>query len=107
GRDPLGLSFAPFGYPSREAREGTEVEGRRVAGLGEPNAPEAYSVWGFDLSDPAKPRGTFRTSTGIPISYAADGDDDDDVRGTVGGSVPCALAVSGDRVFVSNANNDS
>jgi YVTN family beta-propeller protein len=112
GDDARGLAFPPFGYPSREAREGTVVEGRRVPGLGSPHTPEAYSVWGFDLADPAHPGGAFRTSTGIPISTTdeeeGEGEEEgEEVEGTIGGSVPCALATGGGRIYVSNANNDS
>src|SRR5262249_5024303 len=42
--DPRGLTFPPFGFPSPEARDGVTVEGRRVPGLGDPNAPESFSV---------------------------------------------------------------
>jgi sugar lactone lactonase YvrE len=42
GFDPRGLTFPPFGYPSREARDGVEVEGRKVPGLGEANVPESF-----------------------------------------------------------------
>ena len=51
GIDPRGLTFPPFGYPSQEARDGVEVEGRKMPGLGEPNVPESFSVWGVDVSE--------------------------------------------------------
>src|SRR5205823_6044534 len=44
--DKRGLTFPPFGYPSEEARAGVEIEGRKIPGLGEPNVPESFSVWG-------------------------------------------------------------
>lgn len=95
GDDERGLSFPPFGHPSREAREGTEVEGRRVPGLGDPNAPEACSVWGIDLVDPVAPRVTVKIKTGVPVGEA------------VGGSSPAAVAAAGKRLFVSNSVNDT
>src|ERR1043166_5972038 len=33
--DQRGLTFPPFGYPSKEARDGVQFEGRRIPGLGE------------------------------------------------------------------------
>ncbi|HVK05367.1 MAG TPA: bifunctional YncE family protein/alkaline phosphatase family protein [Armatimonadaceae bacterium] len=110
GADPRGLTFPPFGYPSKAAREGAEVEGRAVPGLGHARIPEAYSVWGFDLSGGGTPKAAFKQTTGIPVAYGEEGEDEDEpgeVKGAVGGSAPCALATSGDRVYVSNANNDT
>lgn len=95
GDDPRGIPFPPFGYPSREAREGTVVDGRRVPGLGDPNVPEACSVWGVDVSDPMSPRVVVRLKTGLPIGEA------------IGGSSPAGLAVSADTLYVSNATNDT
>ncbi|MCC6445947.1 MAG: hypothetical protein IT210_21150 [Armatimonadetes bacterium] len=105
GKDARGLPFPPFGYPSRQAREGTVIDGRRVPGLGPANVPEAYSVWAFDVSSPSSPRLSFRVSTGVPVSYTEEEEEIEDK--TVGGSAPCALAVSDRFVYVSNANNDT
>lgn len=95
GDDPRGIPFPPFGYPSREAREGTVVYGRRVPGLGDPNVPEACSVWGIDLADPAKPQVAVKIKTGLLVGEA------------IGGSAPAALAVLQDTVYVSNSTNDT
>ncbi len=95
GDDPRGIPFPPFGYPSREAREGTVVNGRRVPGLGDPNVPEACSVWGIDLADPATPKVVVKIKTGLLVGEA------------IGGSAPAALAVSEDTVYVSNSTNDT
>src|SRR5215471_3280282 len=46
-----GLDFPAYGVPSREARDGVTVNGRRIPGLGDPNAPEAMSVFGVNLRD--------------------------------------------------------
>ena len=54
--DKRGLTFPPYGYPSEEARDGVEFEGRKIPGLGEPNVPESFSVWGVDVSNPQAPR---------------------------------------------------
>lgn len=95
GDDPRGLSFPPFGHPSREAREGTVAEGRRVPGLGDPNAPEACSVWVVDVENVSVPRVTARIKTGLPVGQA------------IGGSSPSGLALSEDTLYVTNATNDT
>src|SRR2546427_6091806 len=95
GGDPRGLAFPPFGYPSREAREGTVAEGRKVPGLGDPNVDEACSVWGIDVADPRRPAVMARLKTGLPVGAA------------IGGSSPAGLVVSADTLFVTNATNDT
>jgi YVTN family beta-propeller protein len=95
GKDPRGLPFPAFGHPSRAAREGTEIEGRRVPGLGDPNVDEANSVFVVDLRDPRRPAVVARLKTGMPIGDA------------VGGSSPSGLALSAEMLYVSNATNDT
>lgn len=98
--DKRGLTFPPFGYPSKEAREGVEFEGRKIPGLGEPNVPESFSVWGVDVSKPAAPTVISRLKTGLLVGAPSDNGK------TVGGSAPNFLAAQGDALFVSNGNND-
>jgi len=99
--DPRGLTFPAFGFPSREAEVGVTVEGRRVPGLGDPNVPEAFSVYGVEVSDPARPRVARRFKTGLLVFAPSD-------QGpTVGGSGPNFLIARDDALFVSNGNNDT
>lgn len=91
-----GLTFIPFGFPSRAARDGTVVEGRRIPGLGDPNTLESNTVWMFDTSEPLRLRVTAKVPTGIPLG-----------NGSFGGASPGALVAGHDRVYVSNANQDS
>jgi YVTN family beta-propeller protein len=98
--DKRGLTRPAFGYPSKEAREGVEFEGRKIPGLGEANVPESFSVWSVDVSNPAAPRVVDRWKTGLLIDSPSDNGK------TVGGSAPNSLAVRGDALFVSNGNND-
>lgn len=98
--DKRGLTFPPFGYPSKEARDGVEFEGRKIPGLGEPNVPESFSVWGVDVAQPASPKVLSRLKTGLLIGAPADNGK------TIGGSAPNFLATHGDSLFVSNGNND-
>ncbi|MCA9438662.1 MAG: hypothetical protein KC978_22950, partial [Candidatus Omnitrophica bacterium] len=95
-----GLEFPPFGYNSKEMREGTRVGEYDVPGLGDPNVPESFSVWTIDLtSSPSKVIAKIKTGhlvgdliEGIPA---------------VGGSSPNSVVATQDYVFVSNGNNDS
>jgi YVTN family beta-propeller protein len=101
GYDPnrpkeTGLDFPPYGLPSKEAAEGTMVQEKQIAGLGDPNVPESNSLWVIDLADPAAPKVVAKVKTGIQV-----GDQ------SVGGSSPGAVVAGRDRVFVSNATQDS
>ena len=101
GYDPkdarhTGLDFPPFGFPSKEAREGAMVDGKQILGLGDPNVPESNSLWVIDIQNPAELRVTAKIKTGIPVGEES-----------VGGSSPGAVAAGREKVFVSNAAQDS
>lgn len=98
--DKRGLTRPPFGFPSKEARDGVEFEGRQVPGLGDPNVPESFSVWGVDVADPAHPKVVSRLKTGFLMGASTDNGK------TVGGSAPNFLVTDGSTLFVSNGNND-
>ncbi len=98
--DKRGLTIPAFGYPSKEAREGVEFEGRKIPGLGEANVPESFSVWGVDVSNPAAPKAISKLKTGLLIGAPSDNGK------TVGGSAPNFLAERDGALFVSNGNND-
>ena len=48
--DSLMISHHPYGDNTKEAIEGTVVEGRKIPGVGSPHAPEAMSVFTIDLA---------------------------------------------------------
>jgi YVTN family beta-propeller protein len=98
--DPRGLSRPPFAFPSKEARDGVEFEGRKIPGLGDPNVPESFSVWGVNVSNPEKPRVVSRIKTGILVGAPADNGK------AVGGSAPNFLTTDGHSLYVSDGNND-
>lgn len=98
--DARGLTRPPFGFPSPEAREGVEFEGRTIPGLGEANVPESFSVWGVEESQPQAPQVISKLKTGLLIGAPAENGK------TVGGSAPNFLCTQGDTLFVSNGNND-
>ncbi|PWJ58679.1 YVTN family beta-propeller protein [Dyadobacter jejuensis] len=84
-------------YGSKEMIEGIPSEG--VPPLGDPNAPEAFSVWSYDLNGP-KPQIKSKIKTGILVGQLVED------FPAVGGSSPNSLAATDDYVFVSNGNND-
>lgn len=98
--DKRGLTFPPYGFPSKEAREGVEVEGRKIPGLGDPNVPESFSVWGINVSDPTNPKIVQRVKTGLAVGVPSD------AGKTVGGSGPNFLLAHGTDLYISNNNND-
>ncbi|MFN7921709.1 MAG: alkaline phosphatase family protein [Bryobacteraceae bacterium] len=104
GADPkkareTGLAFPAFGFPSPESMSGakreTAVGAVDVPGLGDPNAPESNSVAVIDVADAASPKIAGRLRTGLPFPQS------------LGGSSPSGVTVTSDRIYVSNAHNDS
>ena len=97
---PGAIGFPPFGFPSAAAAEGVELVTERgtvrVPGLGDPNAPESNSVSVIDVSDPKAPKLETFIRTGQPFGPAS-----------LSGSSPSGIVAAADRVYVSNAANDS
>lgn len=96
-----GLTFPPFGFPSREAVQGVTVEGKKVAGLGDPNHPDAASVWSYDIDPAGRLQIGSRTKTGRPIGETVGG------LKVVGASSPSGVVAGKNYIYVTNANNDS
>lgn len=91
-----GLHFPPFGFPSKEAREGATVEGRQVPGLGDENSERGSSLWTYDISDPSHPLVSARLRLGSSITDT-----------TPGGAAPTGVAADEDGVFVTLAHDDA
>jgi len=94
-----GLKFPPFGYPSRGARDGVEVDGRKIPGLGDENAARGSSLWTYDIRDSSHPIKAAELRLGQPIGETANGD--------VGGAAPTGVVADVDAVYVSLAHQDS
>jgi len=94
-----GLKFPPFGYPSKDAREGVTVDGRKIPGLGDENSDRGSSLWTYDLHDVQHPALTARLRLGDRITEARNGD--------VGGSAPTGVVADAGAVYVSLAHQDS
>ncbi len=99
-RPETGLEYPAFAYGTREMREGVTVGEIEVPGLGDPNAPESFSVWTVSL-DSDGPRVTATVKTGALVGEPVEG------IPAVGGSSPNSLVATSQHVFVSNGNNDS
>lgn len=100
-KNPLGtgLHFPPFGFPSKAAREGAVVEGKKIPGLGDANAVRGSSLWTYDVRDSAKPAVTAKLRLGARIVETP--------GGTVGGAAPTGVAASDDAVYVALAHHDA
>lgn len=105
GADPsrakqTGLRFPAFGFPSPEAFQGarrdTESGEIDVPGVGDPNSPEACSVAVINVEDPQVPRVETFVKTGLAFGASS-----------LGCSSPSGVLATADRVYVSNAHNDS
>ncbi|HSZ15453.1 MAG TPA: bifunctional YncE family protein/alkaline phosphatase family protein [Terracidiphilus sp.] len=100
-KNPLatGLHFPPFGYPSKAAREGTVVEGKKIPGLGAENSERGSSLWTYDVRDRAHAVCSAKLRLGTKITEA---------RGqTVGGAAPTGVAATEDAVYVALAHEDA
>ncbi len=95
-----GLSLPAFGFPSPESAHGvtrsTEAGAIEVPALGDPNVRESNSVCIINVVDPAHPMVQGWVRTGNPFDSK-----------TFGGSAPSGVLAVGERVYVSNAHDDS
>lgn len=100
--------FPTTAYGSREMREGYKTDRYEVPPLGDPNAPESFSVWAVDVSAASQgpmvksqaPKVTHRIKTGFLVGEKIEG------IPAVGGAGPNSLVANDQFVFVSNGNND-
>ncbi len=91
------LTFPVFAYLSEESIHGIHSDTLEVPGLGDPNVPESFSVWGIDLENNQV---TSKIKTGFLVGEKIEG------FPAVGGSSPNSLVATDRFVFVSNGNND-
>ncbi|MEZ5039435.1 MAG: alkaline phosphatase family protein [Saprospiraceae bacterium] len=101
--DPANLketaaSYPVSGFNTKAMREGYSNDSLEVPGLGDPNVPESFSVWKFDLSATAKV--VSKVKTGFLVGELVEG------IPAVGGASPNSVVATDRFVFVSNGNND-
>jgi YVTN family beta-propeller protein len=94
------LAYPASAFNSKEMKEGIKNDTLEVAGLGDPNSPESFSVWSVDVSK-AEPTVIARIKTGILVGEEVEG------IPAVGGSSPNSMVASNQFVYVSNGNNDN
>lgn len=95
------LDFPPFGFGSEEMKNGTRIDSMDIPGLGDPNVPQSFSVWSFDVKKPHKPEILAKIKTGILVGETIEG------IPAIGGASPNSLAMTDRYVFVSNGTNDN
>ena len=95
------ISFPAFAYGSKEMKEGIENDTISVAGLGDPNAPESFSIFAINIEDPANPKIKAKIKTGQLVGSLVEG------IPAVGGSSPNSIVSSDKYIFVSNGTNDN
>ncbi|MBC7776931.1 MAG: hypothetical protein H7246_15975 [Phycisphaerae bacterium] len=94
-----GANFPTSAFGSKEMREGYKTERYEVPALGDPNAPESFSVWAVDVAG-STPKVTHKIKTGFLVGEKIEG------IPAVGGASPNSLVATDEFVFVSNGNND-
>ncbi len=92
--------FPTSAYGSEEMREGVKNDTIEFDGLGEPNVPESFSVWSFNVGK-AIPGIVAKVKTGILVGEEIEG------ISAVGGSSPNSMVATDEFVYVSNGNNDN
>ena len=97
-KDTMMLKFPAYGAHTKESREGVEIEGRNIPGLGSPLADEAMSVWLIDLTTNQV---TAKLKTGVQIGEMIEEAE------VVGGASPNSVVVGSRYAYVSNATNDN
>lgn len=96
--DSLMISHHPYGDNTKESIDGTEVEGRKIPGVGSPHSSEAMSVFTVDL---ATNKVVNKFKTGYQIGEMVEEAE------VVGGASPNSIAVGKRYAYVSNATNDN
>jgi len=99
--DETVLDYPAFAYNTPEARDGIHTDSIDIPGLGDPNAPESFSVWTIDLKADGGPAVVAKTKTGTLIGEMVE-----DIP-AVGGASPNSLVATDKYVFVSNGSNDN
>ncbi len=92
------ISHHPYGHNTPESINGAVVEGKKIPGLGSPNAVESMSVFTIDLTSNQV---TAKLKTGYQVGELIE---DAEV---IGGASPNSIAIGKDFAYVTNATNDN
>ena len=96
--DALLIPHHPYGNNTKESIEGTIVAGKKIPGVGNPNAPEAMSVFTINLATNSV---MDKFKTGNLIGQLIE-----EVE-VVGGASPNSIAVGSKFAYITNATNDN
>ena len=96
--DSMMISHHPYGDNTKESINGTEVEGKKIPGVGIPHSPEAMSVFTIDLTTN---KIVDKFKTGFQIGEMIEEAE------VVGGASPNSIAVGKEFAYVTNATNDN
>ena len=96
--DSMLISFHPYGDNTKQSREGTVIEGKKIPGVGDPSSPDAMSVFAIDLKEN---KITDKYKTGLQVGQMVD-----EIE-IVGGASPNSIAVGEKYIYVTNATNDN
>ena len=92
------ISHHPYGDNTKESIEGTEIEGKKIPGVGSPHSPEAMSVFTMNLTTN---KVVDKFKTGFKVGEMIEGAE------VVGGASPNSIAVGKEFAYVTNATNDN
>lgn len=92
------INWHPYGNNTKESIEGTEIDGKKIPGLGSPNADESMSVYVIDL---ATNKVKAKLKTGMLLGELIE---DAEV---IGGASPNSIVVGNKFAYVTNATNDN
>lgn len=91
-------TFPASKYGSKRMIKGSKKEG--IPPLGDPNSPEGFSVWIYDLKNNSGTSPVAKVKTGFPVGKVIDD------FPAVGGASPNSIVATDKYIFVSNGNND-
>ena len=74
------------------------MEGRKIPGVGDPNSPEAMSVFTIDLT---RNKVTSKLKTGLLVGQMIEGAE------VIGGASPNSVAIDDKVAYITNATNDN
>ena len=92
------IPWHPYGNNTKESINGTEIEGKEIPGLGDPNDENAMSVFCIDLT---KNNVKAKLKTGLQL-----GEFIEEIEVT-GGSSPNSIVAGSRYAYVTNATNDN
>ena len=92
------INWHPYGNNTKESINGTIIDGKKIPGLGDPNAEEAMSVYVIDLT---KNTIKAKLKTGMLLGELVE---DAEV---IGGASPNSIVINNQYAYVTNATNDN